>query len=143
MGKAVSEKNPWRHRRRPPSRPRRRAARQAEEAEAAGRLRLRRRAAADRGIPAAFRARRGQAGSSPGFFFPHVLRVGKGRAGNRSQMGARAPGGRPGAEKAPLPFNVSLGEPVSSYPLVDAGLGLLELSFHSVEFETASKLLRS
>jgi ATP-dependent helicase/nuclease subunit B len=49
----------------------------------------------------------------------------------------------PGAEKAPLPFNVSLGEPVSNYPLVDAALGLLELSFHSVEFGRASKLLRS
>src|SRR5205823_4085616 len=49
----------------------------------------------------------------------------------------------PGAQKAPLPFNVSLGEPLSSYALVDAALGLLELSFHSVEFERASKLLRS
>jgi ATP-dependent helicase/nuclease subunit B len=49
----------------------------------------------------------------------------------------------PGAEKAPLPFNVSLGEPLSNYPLVDAALGLLELSFHSVEFGRASKLLRS
>jgi ATP-dependent helicase/nuclease subunit B len=49
----------------------------------------------------------------------------------------------PGAEKAPLPFNVSLGEPLSSHPLVDAALGLLDLSFHSVEFERASKLLRS
>src|SRR5467141_1426681 len=49
----------------------------------------------------------------------------------------------PGAQKAPLPFNVSLGERLSSYPLVDAALGLLELSFHSVEFERASKLLRS
>src|SRR5437870_2837046 len=49
----------------------------------------------------------------------------------------------PGAEKRPLPFNVSLGEPLSNYALVDAALGLLELSFHSVEFERASKLLRS
>src|SRR5438128_5666608 len=49
----------------------------------------------------------------------------------------------PGAEKAPLPFNVSLGEPLSNYPLVDAALGLLEFSFHSVEFERVSKLLRS
>src|SRR6266478_433502 len=49
----------------------------------------------------------------------------------------------PGAQKAPLPFNVSLGEPLSNYALVDAALGLLELSFHSVEFERASKLLRS
>ncbi|TMH95158.1 MAG: PD-(D/E)XK nuclease family protein, partial [Betaproteobacteria bacterium] len=49
----------------------------------------------------------------------------------------------PGAENAPLPFNVSLGEPLSNYPLVDAALGLLELSFHSVEFARASKLLRS
>src|SRR5437016_3366080 len=49
----------------------------------------------------------------------------------------------PGAEKTPLPFNVSLGEPLSNYALVAAALGLLELSFHSVEFERASKLLRS
>src|SRR5205823_5438886 len=49
----------------------------------------------------------------------------------------------PGAQKAPLPFNVSLGEPLSNYALVDAALGLLELSFHSVEFERTSKLLRS
>src|SRR5437588_7116235 len=49
----------------------------------------------------------------------------------------------PGAGNAPLPFNVSLGEPLPNYPLVDAALGLLELSFHSVEFARASKLLRS
>src|SRR5256886_530522 len=49
----------------------------------------------------------------------------------------------PGAKKSPLPFNVSLGEPLSNYALVDAALGLLELSFHSVDFERASKLLRS
>src|SRR6266480_157613 len=49
----------------------------------------------------------------------------------------------PGAENAPLPFNVSLAEPLSNHPLVDAALGLLELSFHSVEFGRASKLLRS
>src|SRR5216684_1263611 len=49
----------------------------------------------------------------------------------------------PGAEKAPLPFNVSLGEPLSNYSLVDAALGLLELSFQNVEFARVSGLLRS
>src|SRR3989454_3247851 len=49
----------------------------------------------------------------------------------------------PGAQKAPLPFNVSLGEPLSSYALVDAALGLLELSFHPIDFARASGLIRS
>src|SRR5947199_1366510 len=49
----------------------------------------------------------------------------------------------PGAQKAPLPFNVSLGEPLSNYALVDAALGLLGLSFPQVEFERASGLIRS
>jgi ATP-dependent helicase/nuclease subunit B len=49
----------------------------------------------------------------------------------------------PGAEKAPLPFNVSLGEPLSSYPLVDAALTLLEFSFHPIDFPSASRLIRS
>src|SRR4051812_35900565 len=49
----------------------------------------------------------------------------------------------PGAAKAPMPFNISLGEPLSSYPLVNAALGLLELAFTSVPFASASHLLRS
>src|SRR3989442_1504490 len=49
----------------------------------------------------------------------------------------------PGQAKAPLPFNISLGRPLSAYPLVDAALGLLQLSFQSVEFAIASQLIRS
>src|SRR2546430_6655582 len=49
----------------------------------------------------------------------------------------------PGAQKAPLPFNVSLGEPLSNYALVDAALTLLDFSFHPIDFARASKLLRS
>jgi probable DNA repair protein len=43
----------------------------------------------------------------------------------------------------PLPFNVSLGKPLTSYPLVAAALNLIELAFHSVEFGRASHLIRS
>src|SRR3989442_11922481 len=46
----------------------------------------------------------------------------------------------PGAQKTPLPFNVSLREPLSNYAPVDFALSLLEPSFHSVEFARASKL---
>jgi probable DNA repair protein len=49
----------------------------------------------------------------------------------------------PGAEKAPLPFNVSLGEPLSNYALVDAALTLLEFSFQPIDFSRASGLIRS
>jgi ATP-dependent helicase/nuclease subunit B len=49
----------------------------------------------------------------------------------------------PGAAKAPLPFNVSLGEPLADYPLVEAALTLLELSFREVDFARASRLVRS
>src|SRR5882672_5585255 len=49
----------------------------------------------------------------------------------------------PGAARTPLPFNISLGRPLGAYPLVDAALGLLELSFRSVEFARASHLIRS
>ncbi|HVJ23617.1 MAG TPA: hypothetical protein VM756_06745, partial [Burkholderiales bacterium] len=49
----------------------------------------------------------------------------------------------PGATKTPMPFNVSLGKPLSSYPLVHTALGLLELAFHTVEFDQASHLIRS
>jgi probable DNA repair protein len=49
----------------------------------------------------------------------------------------------PGAEKTPLPFNVSLGEPLSNYPLVDAALLLLEFSNTEIPFEKASRLVRS
>src|SRR5437016_4879023 len=49
----------------------------------------------------------------------------------------------PGAQKAPLPFNVSLGEPLSNYPLVDTALLLLEFSNTGIPFEKASRLVRS
>src|SRR5882762_1698241 len=49
----------------------------------------------------------------------------------------------PGAEKTPLPFNVSLSEPLSSYPLVDMALLLLEFSNAGIPFEKASRLIRS
>lgn len=46
------------------------------------------------------------------------------------------------APGAPL-FNISLGEPLSSYPLVDAALALVELASGPVEWERASRLVRS
>src|SRR2546430_10507093 len=49
----------------------------------------------------------------------------------------------PGAQKSPLPFNVSLGEPLSNYALVDAALTLLDFSFHPIDFARASGLIRS
>src|SRR5205814_367362 len=49
----------------------------------------------------------------------------------------------PGAQQAPLPFNVSLGEPLSNYALVDAALTLLDFSFHPIDFARASGLIRS
>src|SRR4029078_10731402 len=44
---------------------------------------------------------------------------------------------------SPLPFNVSLGRPLISYPLVDAALRLLELAHQPVPFAHASALVRS
>ncbi len=49
----------------------------------------------------------------------------------------------PGNAKAPMPFNVSLGRPLSAYPLVYSALGLIELAFRSVDFAKASHLIRS
>jgi len=49
----------------------------------------------------------------------------------------------PGVEKAPLPFNISLGLPLDSYPLAGAALDLLELAFGALAFERASRLIRS
>jgi probable DNA repair protein len=49
----------------------------------------------------------------------------------------------PGRERRPLPFNISLGEPLSSYPLVAAALRLLEVARAEVGFEHASRLIRS
>jgi probable DNA repair protein len=49
----------------------------------------------------------------------------------------------PGAARARLPFNVSLGEPLADFPLVDSALSLIELSFREVPFPQASRLVRS
>lgn len=47
-----------------------------------------------------------------------------------------------GSGEAPL-FNISLGEPLAAYPLVDAALALVELVSGPVAWERASRLLRS
>lgn len=49
----------------------------------------------------------------------------------------------PGAVKTPMPFNISLGRALSSYPLVDCALGLLHLSHRAIDFARASHLIRS
>ncbi|HTK96121.1 MAG TPA: hypothetical protein VL382_10845, partial [Terriglobales bacterium] len=49
----------------------------------------------------------------------------------------------PSGAGTPLPFNISIGRPLASYPLVNAALGLLELSHQTVEFSLASHLIRS
>lgn len=49
----------------------------------------------------------------------------------------------PGAGDEPLPFNVSLGAALSSYPLVQAACLILELAGREIEFGRASLLLRS
>lgn len=49
----------------------------------------------------------------------------------------------PDAAPAVLPFNLSLGEPLVAYPLVNAALLLLELAGRDIEFERASRLLCS
>ena len=49
----------------------------------------------------------------------------------------------PGPQKRPLPFNLSLGEPLSSYPLVAAALRVLGIARGEVEFERASSVIRS
>ena len=51
-------------------------------------------------------------------------------------------GATPGAERTPL-FNISLGEPLSQAPLVDAALALLELAAGPVPYARASRILRS
>lgn len=49
----------------------------------------------------------------------------------------------PGAAPGVLPFNLSLGEPLVAYPLVNAALLLLELAGRDIDFERASRLLCS
>ncbi len=49
----------------------------------------------------------------------------------------------PGAERKPLPFNISFGAPLADYPLVRAAVSLLELAAGEIPFEQASHLIRS
>ncbi len=50
---------------------------------------------------------------------------------------------RPGATPAPRPWNVSLGRPLSEYPVVDAALALLSLMLHPVDTASIGVLLGS
>lgn len=47
-----------------------------------------------------------------------------------------------GSEATPL-FNLSLGEPLSAWPIVDAALGIIQLACGAAPFALASRLLRS
>jgi probable DNA repair protein len=49
----------------------------------------------------------------------------------------------PGSRHAALPFNISLGEPLASYPLVNAAFLALELAGREIDFERVSRLIRS
>jgi len=49
----------------------------------------------------------------------------------------------PGAAKAPMPFNVSLGLPLDQYPVAALALSVLEFSNGEIPFEKASALIRS
>ncbi len=49
----------------------------------------------------------------------------------------------PGAAKAPMPFNVSLGLPLDQYPLVALALSVLQFTDEQIPFEKASRLIRS
>ena len=49
----------------------------------------------------------------------------------------------PGVPQRVLPFNLSLGVALTNYPLVDAALQVLELAGREIEFERASRLIRS
>jgi probable DNA repair protein len=49
----------------------------------------------------------------------------------------------PGTEKRALPFNISLGEPLGSYPLVAAAFLALDAAGGELEFLRASRLIRS
>lgn len=49
----------------------------------------------------------------------------------------------PGAPRAAMPFNLSLGEPLAQAPVVAAALALFELAVRDVEFESVSGVLRS
>jgi probable DNA repair protein len=45
--------------------------------------------------------------------------------------------------RSALPFNVSLGEPLSEFPVVDLALTLIRFSFEELEFARVSRLIRS
>jgi ATP-dependent helicase/nuclease subunit B len=49
----------------------------------------------------------------------------------------------PGSARTPMPFNVSLGEPLAAYPLVDVALSIIEFSIQPLDFARASQLIRS
>jgi ATP-dependent helicase/nuclease subunit B len=49
----------------------------------------------------------------------------------------------PGAAKAPMPFNVSLGLPLFRYPVVALALSIIEFSSYDLEFEKVSNLILS
>ncbi|MBX3664370.1 MAG: PD-(D/E)XK nuclease family protein [Burkholderiales bacterium] len=49
----------------------------------------------------------------------------------------------PGVRHGVLPFNLSLGEPLSAHALVNSALGLLQLLGRDIEFERASRIIRS
>ncbi|HLE65991.1 MAG TPA: PD-(D/E)XK nuclease family protein [Burkholderiales bacterium] len=49
----------------------------------------------------------------------------------------------PGEPKTPRPFDVSLGLPLSDYPIVHAALSVLRFSFDEIAFSEASRLIRS
>ena len=49
----------------------------------------------------------------------------------------------PGSRHDTLPFNISLGDPLASYPLVNAAFLALELAGREIDFERASRLIRS
>lgn len=80
--------------------------------------------------------------SSIGIVVPDLARH---RAAIVRAFGATmAPGNLlPGALKQALPFNVSLGLPLTSYPLVHAALNVLVLAGREIDFEQASRLIRS
>ncbi len=44
---------------------------------------------------------------------------------------------------SPLPFNLSVGQPLADYPIVAFALALLEFSLREIPYETASRLIRS
>jgi probable DNA repair protein len=49
----------------------------------------------------------------------------------------------PGTVARPLPFNISIGVPLTNYPLAHAALGLLALAAGETDFVLASRILRS